>query len=566
MSHQGAWWPCLLEAVLSRPHRTPQGAPWPLSAPSPAAGGDGSGDGSGDGDGDGEGESGGGGEAEGGGVESRVPRYRVRAAALGGAEERLEVSGCCLRPAWQWEHGAWRLRSARAAPPPPPTPPPPLGAGAAQQAHRLKGRGAAEAARSRVRVWYAQRRGRGLPRRLVPCVGVAVGYDAARGLAVTFEDGHFWVGDATPWEWLTPTEEPRCASRLPPPPPPPCLQGREASAALVGLRLRVWLAHGGVELPCVGEVTKVDPSRGLLVGLPGGRRWVGGAQRWRWLRPGEPEPAAHELLSLAARGEEAAALRRGAAATTGGGGEGGTRVPLEDALHVELCGKDDGFLGSWYEAEVQRIEGPQQQVLVKILELLVQRGVQSSGLGKFEQRQEWWPLKRLRPLPPRTPDGWAAPLLVGDTLELQYEGGWWHVELVALPPPGATAPYRLRYAPLGICHEAPVERLRPLWFWSRGAWTHWHTLHHAAVPPPDPLSEPSWWLLHHEAVPTHAPAEAAAESRKRTKASIAFFGSGCTSSSSPNPSPRSTTERNTSLSPRQARLQPLRRPLRQASK
>ena len=317
MSYQGAWWPCLLEAVLSRPHRTPQGTPWPLSAPSPAA----CGDGSGDGDGDGKGKGGEGGEGERVRAESRVLRYRVRAAALGGAEERLEVSGCCLRPAWQWVHGAWRLRSA------PPPPPPPLGTGAAQaqaQAHRLKGRGATEAARSRVRVWYAQPRGRGLPRRLVPCVGLAVGYDAAHGLAVTFEDGHFWVGDCTPWEWLAPSEEPRCASRLPPPPPPPCLQGREASVALVGLRLRVWLAHGGAELPSVGEVLKVEPSRGLLVGLPGGRRWVGGAQRWRWLRPGEPEPAAHELLPPAARGEEAAALRRGAA-TTGAGKGGATR-------------------------------------------------------------------------------------------------------------------------------------------------------------------------------------------------------------------------------------------------
>ena len=52
-----------------------------------------------------------------------------------------------------------------------------------------------------------------------------------------------------------------------------------------------------------------------------------------------------------------------------------------------------------------------------------------------------------------------------------------------------------------------------------------------------------------------------------TKAFSAFFGSGCASSSSPTPSPRSTTERSTSLCPRQARLQPLRRPFdKQVSK
>ena len=31
---------------------------------------------------------------------------------------------------------------------------------------------------------------------------------------------------------------------------------------------------------------------------------------------------------------------------------GGARVPLENGARVELCGKDDGYLGSWYEAEV----------------------------------------------------------------------------------------------------------------------------------------------------------------------------------------------------------------------
>ena len=433
------------------------------------------------------------------GADAGAPRYRVSSTSLG--DDLLEVSGRSLRPAWRYLDGEWSRREQLTT----------TAAGDASDVlpdntHGLKGCGAAEALGCRVRVWYSQRLGKGLPRRMVPCAGTVVGFEAARGLCVTFDDGDFWVGDSHAWEWLPPDAEPRCMARLPPPPPPMKLQRREMSESLIGARLRVWLPHSGVELPCVGEVEQLDPIRGLGVRLPAGLQWVDASLRWRWLRVGEAA-CENELRRCEDRAEEAASLlRRGSAVghpLAAAPATPGVAIALASGMRVELCGRDDGFIGSWYSAVVQRIEG--KQTLVAFEDLFESADPNTTD-AKSRHLHEWWPSKRMRPVPPPAPHGFLEALLPGDTVDLRYEGGWWDVEVIRLPLPAAASDaatndndgarfYTVRYAPLKIDHVVDAARLRPAWFWSHGAWSTWHEHDVQAMPPPDPMNEAPWWIL-----------------------------------------------------------------------
>jgi hypothetical protein len=126
------------------------------------------------------------------------------------------------------------------------------------------------------------------------------------------------------------------------------------------------------------------------------------------------------------------------------------RQPLHEGLHVELCGREEGFFGSWYEAEVLQIEG--EQAFVAMLELFEEDSADEGGGADSAEPpppsrrlKEWWPLARLRPLPPPAADGFAATLSKGWKANLSFEGGWWEVTVVKAPRDASSGVFKVEY-------------------------------------------------------------------------------------------------------------------------
>jgi hypothetical protein len=65
-------------------------------------------------------------------------------------------------------------------------------------------------------------------------------------------------------------------------------------------------------------------------------------------------------------------------------------------------------------------------------------GGKAAGKVVDHRLREWWPLKRLRPLPPPPPAGFGSMLHVGDAANVAVEGGWWDVVVVDGRPHGAS--------------------------------------------------------------------------------------------------------------------------------
>ena len=369
-------------------------------------------------------------------------------------------------------------------------------------------------------------------------IGVALGYVEGYGLSVQFDDGAYWVRPGDAWEWLPADEEDR----------PMGFHFHSADTRRRGwmdhARVRVWLRIAtGERLSRVGPATGFSPRRGVRVRLADGPIWVGNADMWRWVKPTEechpaeftplpcgvptlPTDGGTKMMLSLAHGADssyvpngphspasprhhhgpigAVGANAGASTSDGGGGGGGSGSshgrPLTVGSRVELWGRDEGFEGSWYRAEVVQLESKLEdgrlsakRVRVAIDELLEEgspedwvytppeavwdgaewreigsgdreigspegagagadvpasekavpkaarrAGGKAAGKVVDHRLREWWPLKRLRPLPPPPPAGFSSMLHVGDAANVAVEGGWWDVVVVDGRPHGAS--------------------------------------------------------------------------------------------------------------------------------
>ena len=456
--------------------------------------------------------------------------------------------------------GADELPILATLPLPPPLPPA-LASSAADRLHGTKGMGVAEVMGQRVRAWIrdgdvacndgdaaaavvsplpvgsvASGAGAASDSVAIAEIGVALGYVEGHGLSVQFDDGAYWVRPSDAWEWLPPDEEDR----------PMGFHFHSADTRRRGwmdhARVRVWLRIAtGERLSRVGPATGFSPRRGVRVRLADGPIWVGNADTWRWVKPTEqchpaeftPLPCGvptlptdggtKTMLSLAPGADglygpngphsphsptsprhhhgPIGAVGANGGASTGDGGGGGSPHgrPLTVGSRVELWGRDEGFEGSWYRAEVVQLESKLEEgklstkrVRVAIDELLEEgspedwvytppeavwdgaewreigsgmevgspegagagadapasekavpkaarrAGGKAAGKVVDHRLREWWPLKRLRPLPPPPPAGFGSKLHVGDAANVAVEGGWWDVVVVDGRPHGAS--------------------------------------------------------------------------------------------------------------------------------
>jgi len=242
-----------------------------------------------------------------------------------------------------------------------------------------------------------------------PSVGTAVGYVEGCGVMVQLEDGMhsgmYWAADGEAWEWLAPDEAERPTELF--------LDGATLPEMRAGERrgaqVRVWLPtldnYGLV--PCVGLAAQFDETRGIRVELPGRSVWVGnGLPSWGWvardanLLPQESTPLPLRTYDEAEVGSRypltavkpaKPSARRGSGRVSARGG-GASRKPLKpssrgeglaahakepkelahrepahrepkettalvEGVRVELWGRDAGFEGSWYEAEIAEVVG-----------------------------------------------------------------------------------------------------------------------------------------------------------------------------------------------------------------
>ena len=92
--------------------------------------------------------------------------------------------------------------------------------------------------------------------------------------------------------------------------------------------------------------------------------------------------------------------------------------------------------------------------------------------GTGSHLEETLSSKYLRPQPPDPTKGWLKGVKEGSPLELQHDGGWWHVKLVS--PAGEEA----ASAPLLLVHgkqwgeenlQVETAKIRPGWSWSEAS-------------------------------------------------------------------------------------------------
>ena len=94
---------------------------------------------------------------------------------------------------------------------------------------------------------------------------------------------------------------------------------------------------------------------------------------------------------------------------------------------VEVGPTDEGYVGSWFDAEVIELEGGEPGTVCVRYETLEE----SEGVPLVE----WQPRGFLRPTPPDLVDGAFPPdgFAIGDLLQLWYNDGWWECMIVPEP-------------------------------------------------------------------------------------------------------------------------------------
>ena len=135
--------------------------------------------------------------------------------------------------------------------------------------------------------------------------------------------------------------------------------------------------------------------------------------------------------------------------------------PVSEGATMEVTSREQGLIGSWYEVKILRLGteadaasgGDPGHFLVHY-----------TGTDESGNDDEWVEQSRLRPLPPAsptvpTPVTWTRRLQSGDTIELQYEQGWWEVQFLSRS--GSTL--RVLATLYGKVHEVTASSLRPGW-------------------------------------------------------------------------------------------------------
>ena len=129
-------------------------------------------------------------------------------------------------------------------------------------------------------------------------------------------------------------------------------------------------------------------------------------------------------------------------------------------MEVEVKGRDKGFEGSWYAAEV--LSAKEAGACTIQYDALYE--VPAAGMPATTPVQETLSTDNLRPKPPATPDGWPEKLTPGMPLELNHEDGWWHVTYVSTKV--GTSQILVKSSHWGSQHLVDKAKLRPGWRWS----------------------------------------------------------------------------------------------------
>lgn len=200
------------------------------------------------------------------------------------------------------------------------------GGGASDDGVSCAGRG--EAGGGRVMGWQ----------RVSAVVGTVLGCDAERGLAVRIGGAPgvlVWVGLAAAWEWV-PEDVPS---------PAECAAA-EARLACRGVGLGGSAGDGAADEACYGQDGAAGPSFDGDCGLFCGARAARASESGSALSP------SRAAFGLAPKPASGGAKKRRAAHPV----VWDTSVLLHPGRRVELWGREEGFFGSWYEAEVLDIQ------------------------------------------------------------------------------------------------------------------------------------------------------------------------------------------------------------------
>ena len=131
---------------------------------------------------------------------------------------------------------------------------------------------------------------------------------------------------------------------------------------------------------------------------------------------------------------------------------------MKEGDQVEVAQIEEGFEGSHYEA---RVLAPCQQGHVYIEYVAF---ADDSEEGDCQLR-EWALASRLRPMPPRAPEGWMQNAPPHYAMDMLFEDGWWQVTLLQLPPvhdPTTPDPYvEVHCANFDNNQRLPLSSLRP---------------------------------------------------------------------------------------------------------
>lgn len=147
----------------------------------------------------------------------------------------------------------------------------------------------------------------------------------------------------------------------------------------------------------------------------------------------------------------------------GGGGAGGSKsVPqrFSFGMEVEVKGRDKGFEGSWYLAEV--LSAKEAGACTVQYDGLYE--TPPAGQPGTTPVQETVSSDHLRPKPPATPPNWPEKLTVGMPLELRHDDGWWQVTYVSTKV--GSSQLLVKSAHWGSQHLVEQADLRPGWRWS----------------------------------------------------------------------------------------------------
>eukprot|EP00967_Tisochrysis_lutea_P071855 scaffold95587_cov30-Tisochrysis_lutea.AAC.1 len=171
------------------------------------------------------------------------------------------------------------------------------------------------------------------------------------------------------------------------------------------------------------------------------------------------------------RAERAAArgLRRQAMAAKVGQPNGGwgehNDLNVGSAVEVRLT--EDGLDGSIYSGTLAQYAKDELGVdgcWVVFDELLEEE-------SESELLREWVRREDVRPKPPPTPDGFAHLIQTGDIIELNFEDGWWEVEVEkvevhvvdeAVPTEGETTQRAEEEARVGISKRDKMDNIHPI--------------------------------------------------------------------------------------------------------